>query len=735
MRFRRRYARCIRSTRGVITVDVAEIALAREQESVPLARRFVKDALSAWGMADLIDPATLVCSELATNALLHGAPPVRLVVRRAATSVRIEVHDARHADPVVGRQRLLSSQGRGMALVEMLCTGWGVDGVDGGKVVWAEIGAEPEPSAPASLDELEALWGIDEDVDEQPGTAATGDDGVSPASDPISELSALMAGSRESRAVAELRSRVMVDNMYQFVGLLTADGVLIDVNQPALTAGGLARGDVVGRHFWDCAWWQVSPRTIRDVRAAVRSAAVGTSVRYDVDVWAGAAGSALVTIDFSCRPIHAADGSIPFVVVEGRDITEKKAAEHDLAAAVEQLEAANRRLTELDALRREFIANVSHELRTPLTIILGGADHLLAGTPAADEQRHLHRIRDAGALLLKRVNDLLAAAALEQQRALRPRDVDLAVLARRVCAQYEGLVADRDQELVLTGDDRCPGRVDVDLVESMLSNVVGNAVKFTPSGGRIRVTVQRWGERAVVEVADSGPGIPHELREAVLEPFRQVEGSATRKHEGTGLGLAIAAQVAHRHGGGLVVAQAPEGGALITVTLPLSPPGAELVDIEPGEVSRTLRADVDALGLELARPSPARVATPTGRPHVLVAEDNTDLGNYLVELLEPSYDVTLARDGAQAFELATQVGPALILSDFMMPGMSGAELLTCVRDHERLRDVPVVLLTAKADPQQRVEALRRGAADYVLKPFDPAELLARLANLLRSPES
>jgi signal transduction histidine kinase len=450
-------------------------------------------------------------------------------------------------------------------------------------------------------------------------------------------------------------------------------------------------------------------------------------------VWAGGAGSELVTIDFGCRPIYAADGSIPFLVAEGRDISEKKQAELQLADTVQRLADVNRQLTELDALRRDFIANVSHELRTPLTIIMAGTDRLLERADEEHARRHLVRMRDAGAVLLKRVNDLLSAAALEQRRPLRVSEVDLAALVRHVAAQYEGLTTDRGQRLVVESHEACAASIDGDLTESMLSNLVGNAVKFTPDGGTIRVTVTRWGERAIIEVADSGPGIPTGMRTSVLEPFRQVEGSATRRHEGTGLGLAIAAQVARRHGGELVVADASEGGALIRVTLPLLPNGTSTGAAPAPEPSKALHVDVSALRAELKRSSaPDRPWRNDGRPKVLVVDDNVDLGDYLVELLEPHYDVTLTRDGLQAFEQAKANAPDVLITDFMMPGISGLDLLRMLRGEPGLQRVPVVMLTAKADAAHRVEALREGAVDYLLKPFDASELLARVANILQA---
>jgi CheY-like chemotaxis protein len=267
----------------------------------------------------------------------------------------------------------------------------------------------------------------------------------------------------------------------------------------------------------------------------------------------------------------------------------------------------------------------------------------------------------------------------------------------------------------------------------MLSNLVANAVKFTPDGGTIRVTVTRWGERAIIEVADSGPGIPTGMRTSVLEPFRQVEGSATRRHEGTGLGLAIAAQVARRHGGELVVADASEGGALIRVTLPLLPNGTSTGAAPAPEPSKALHVDVSALRAELKRSSaPDRPWRNDGRPKVLVVDDNVDLGDYLVELLEPHYDVTLTRDGLQAFEQAKANAPDVLITDFMMPGISGLDLLRMLRGEPGLQRVPVVMLTAKADAAHRVEALREGAVDYLLKPFDASELLARVANILQA---
>lgn len=402
----------------------------------------------------------------------------------------------------------------------------------------------------------------------------------------------------------------------------------------------------------------------------------------------------------------------------------------------ETLQSANRKITELfnktkelDALKTQFFANVSHELRTPLTLILGPAERLLASDDLGEEQRRQLGFIDRNArVLLQQVNDLLEASKLEAGKVeLQYTEVDLAEVVRLVTGQFEVLAADSGITFRALADDPIVAHVDVAELERAVTNLVANALKFTPSGGNVRVQLWRDGRRAVVEVADSGPGVAIEHRDAIFERFHQVEGGATRRFGGTGLGLAIARDVVRLHGGTLEVTDAPEGGALFRVGIPLVAPAGAPVRA-PGMEPSVLPQPAASPSLDdhaAAGPADGR-----DRPVVLVVEDNPEMNRFLCDSLAADYRAVGARDGAEGLAKALDLRPTLILCDVMMPELSGEEFVHRARHERELARTPIVMLTAKADDELRVRLLREGANDYVMKPFVVEELRARVDNLV-----
>jgi signal transduction histidine kinase len=399
-----------------------------------------------------------------------------------------------------------------------------------------------------------------------------------------------------------------------------------------------------------------------------------------------------------------------------------------LEAANGELAQLNDRLTELDTLKSQLFANVSHELRTPLTLILGPVERLLATAPA-DQRRDLETIRRNAQLLQRHVDDLLDVARLEAGRLeLRRTRVDLSQIVRLTADYFAATTEARQMSLQLDLPPVQDIQADADQLQRVLINLVGNAVKFTPDGGVVRVSLRVIGDEVLLEVEDSGPGVPESQREAIFERFRQVEGGATRRFGGTGLGLAIARELVTLHGGTIQVATSPLGGARFTVTLPVGHPET-LPASEPSQPPRLGEAEAPGRSTAPAlAPVPAAVEL-DGQPHVLVVEDNVEVRQFLAETLAAEYRVTTAADGAEGVRQALDLRPDLIVSDVMMPGVSGDQLVTELRRHAELEQTPIVMLTARADADLRLQILRGGAQDYLLKPFSAAELLARLHNL------
>jgi len=404
------------------------------------------------------------------------------------------------------------------------------------------------------------------------------------------------------------------------------------------------------------------------------------------------------------------DGQLTCIIHSVEDVTE--------------LERAYQKLQHTDRLKTQFFANVSHELRTPLTLILGPVDRLLAAQGLTPEGvRQLESIRRNAWMLLKLVNDLLDLSKLDAGKLqAAPTAGDLAGHVRLTLANFETVAEQRGIRLQLEAPSQLPAEYDPDMLTRILGNLLSNALKFTPAGGVVRCTLTTRDADVVLEVGDSGPGIPEDQREAVFERFRQVDGQATRRVGGTGLGLPIVQEFAQLQGGYVGLGQAPEGGALFTVTLPLREPSGAAE-----QATADLRGAVEELSqLELPTELPQEV----GRACVLVVEDNPEMRAYLAQTLTEHYNVATARDGLEGLRKARELRPDAIVTDLMMPGMSGDELVRALREEDGLHDVPVMLLTARADEDLKVRLLREGAQDYLAKPFWPEELKARVANLI-----
>ena len=388
-------------------------------------------------------------------------------------------------------------------------------------------------------------------------------------------------------------------------------------------------------------------------------------------------------------------------------------------------------LYKLDQLKTQLFANVSHELRTPLALLLGLTEKLLAPHDLGSSQRRdLRSIERNGRILLKHVNDLLDVAKLEAGKMFAVfSEADLAVLVRQIASHFESMAQERRITFKVEAPDSLPAQVDTDKVQRILMNLLSNAFKFTPDGGHVRCTLRAEEKHAILTIGDSGPGIPPALRKDIFERFFQVEESATRRFGGTGLGLAIAKDFAELHAGSITAGDAPEGGALLVVELPLLAPSG--VEVQPSASqpatlgSTALEPTVDAL--ELAT---SETLEHDNRPLVLVVEDHREMSQFIREALASEYRTESAFDGQAGLDKALSLNPDMILSDVMMPGVSGPQMVDSIRTNPALDNVPILMLTAKADDDLRVHLLREGVQDYLLKPFSIEELRARVGNLV-----
>lgn len=535
----------------------------------------------------------------------------------------------------------------------------------------------------------------------------------------------------------EKLARVVLDSMYQFVGLLDAEGRTLEINRAALDGAGVAMADIRGRPFWEARWFQVSREITEQQRDFVRRARGGEFIRCDMEIYGQAAGDETIVVDFSLLPVRDEQGQVVFLLAEGRNITAKKKAEAEIARKNAELETLLERIRQLDQLKSDFFANVSHELRTPLALILGPVENLMdsANNLSETQRRQLGVIQRSAASLLKHVNDLLDLAKLDAHHMdLHRTRLDMAALVRDQAEQFHVVAPQHELSYVIATPPSLPALLDQDKTERILQNLLSNAFKFTPPGGRIRCTLEPTGRgRCLLSVQDSGPGVPPEMRQAIFERFRQGQSGTTRNFGGTGLGLSIAKEFTELLGGTITVTEAPGGGSLFQVELPLQPSQGEASATEPPDVTGSW--SVPPITTALAEPTePAHVATPAqapeSAPRILVVEDNPDMRRFICDALCSEFRVEEAADGQCALEAATASPPDLLLTDLMLPRLGGDRLVSALRAIPALRDIPVLVLSAKDDAMLRARLLAGAAQDYVTKPFSAQELRARVRNLV-----
>lgn len=533
----------------------------------------------------------------------------------------------------------------------------------------------------------------------------------------------------------EKLARIVLDSMYQFVGLLDAEGTTLEINRAALEGAGVDLADIRGRPFWEARWFQVSRETTELQRDFVRRAQGGEFIRCDMEIYGQAAGDETIVVDYSLLPVRDTQGKVVFLLAEGRNITAKKRAEEEIARKNAELEALLTRVRQLDQQKSDFFANVSHELRTPLALILGPAEELLASDSRLPDQlrRQLGVIQRNATALLKHVNDLLDLSKLDAERMdLHYTPFDLAALVREHAEQFHAVAPKLDLRYVVSAPDTLCATLDQDKTERILQNLLSNAFKFTPPGGRVRCALERSGPgRCLISVQDSGPGVSTEMQQKIFERFRQGQTGTTRNFGGTGLGLAIAKEFTELMHGSIGVTTAAGGGSLFQVELPLEPPpeAAALHGVSPAR-PRPAPAPNPALA-ELTPPdeAPRMARASADAPRILVVEDNPEMCRFICDALSDEFQVTSASDGEAALDAALASPPDLLVTDLMLPRLGGDRLVDALHAVPGLQDLPVLVLSARDDAALRARLLAGAAQDYVTKPFSAQELHARVRNL------
>ncbi len=390
-----------------------------------------------------------------------------------------------------------------------------------------------------------------------------------------------------------------------------------------------------------------------------------------------------------------------------------------------------------DEMKSRFFANISHEFRTPLTLILGPADNI--ASTSSDEKV----IRDAGIIrrnakrLLHLVNQLLDLSKLEAGRTrIQASRGNLVAFVRGLVASFESFSEAKNISLELSSErESIEMYFDKDKMTKILSNILSNALKFTPSTGTIHVSVGESDNLIELKVRDTGIGIPENEIPKVFDRFYQVDSSVTKEHEGTGIGLALTKELVELLHGKITIKSEPGLWTEVTLIFPLGRAHLNEEDVGMDENDDNPSASIleehippegNTKDVFVEETTPAKEEWQI----ILVVEDNHDMKGYIRGVLEKNYLIEEADDGEEGIRKAVEIIPDMIISDMMMPKLNGSELVKTLKNDERTSHVPIIILTAKAGQESKLEGLGIGADDYLTKPFDPKELQVRVKNLI-----
>lgn len=396
-------------------------------------------------------------------------------------------------------------------------------------------------------------------------------------------------------------------------------------------------------------------------------------------------------------------------------------------------------LREVENMKSRFFANLSHEFRTPLTLIKGPLEQLISGRIKDNLVDYYKMLLRNTEKLQNLIDQLLELSQLEAETIpLNKQQIELVSLLKGFTYSFIPLAEQKFITLSFNSSvDRLNVMIDRDKLEKIINNLLSNAFKFTPAGGKIAVELKLENQAgpgtAKISIIDTGIGIPEEYQSKIFDRFFKVDEDLKRNYAGSGIGLALVKELTELHNWDISVSSKEGEGTVFTLQIPLEKETGvedekfisstrESADKKPKDVSTLIDDEIkDQSGEE---------AEPESKPVILFVEDSPDVRNYVYDLLKPDYKVLLAERAEEGIELALQNMPDLILSDLMMPGMDGIEFCHRIKTDWQTSHIPVILLTAKATEESKIEGLETGADDYLTKPFNYEELAARIKNLI-----
>lgn len=425
----------------------------------------------------------------------------------------------------------------------------------------------------------------------------------------------------------------------------------------------------------------------------------------------------------------------------------------------EQLRKAKQTADQLILAKNRFFSNISHEFRTPLTLILGPVEELLAQIHDEKSVKKLQSVHQNARKLLQLINQLLDLSKLEHGKLqMQQKRSDFIVFLKGAVAEFKSLAESKQIKLDFHAVPKsivCD--FDPEVIEKIVTNLLSNALKFTPEGGSVRVQIAASSMQSsarkpitdhclLITVCDTGIGIAPKHLPHIFDRYYQAHASGTNEYGGTGIGLALVKELIEFYKGKIHVESVESKGTTFTVRLPYEMVELSAISIQPSGISHQLSevsfqtlavsgqpsvANTQLPATSIQQPATSsRQRTTSDLDIILVIEDHAELRTYIREHLEPHYKVLEAKDGEQGIELALQHVPDLVISDIMMPKKSGYEVCEFLKENEITCHIPVILLTAKVQTEDKLKGLEIGADEYLAKPFNAEELLVRVKNLI-----
>lgn len=422
--------------------------------------------------------------------------------------------------------------------------------------------------------------------------------------------------------------------------------------------------------------------------------------------------------------------------------SEKKALEllvaertNEIRSQTNQLKIQAEKLQELDQTKSRFFANISHEFRTPLTLISGCLEDLTKNAGENENQVRISIMQKNTTRLRQLIEQLLDLSKLESGKLkLNVAPMNPGNFLRAITSSFSSWAAQKQITLAVDlPEQHVLAYIDEDVLEKIINNLLSNAIKFTPQQGSVSLSSQWNEDELTVYVKDTGPGIPASKINQIFERFYQIDDSNTRSQEGSGIGLALVKELVSLHHGQITVESQPGAGTSFKLTIPIHEKyysSTEIGFVQKNRISSGLAGFNKSTPVETYSEF---IDGSSESPIILVVEDNIDLGQYIGDHL-PDCGIILAVNGKDGLNKAIHHVPDLIISDVMMPEMDGVELCKKIKEEEKTSHIPVILLTAKADIESRLEGLETGADDYMTKPFNARELQTRVKNLIHQRE-